>query len=201
MSDGDSDSEGGLSRWIDNPHLVDFGDQAKGLIESLYLFVWDRPLWQQAILGIGIFLGGILLSDPIEQAFALLISLAPALGGMIPNGPLSTSNRMIVFFLGVVIIHQVRRFNRLEKKVESMSPRTDGGARNRANQPNSLPIDDDRGDGDDSPGGGAIGGAIAGAALGSAYGPGGTIGGAVLGAILGDSIAKGGDEEDERRSL
>lgn len=174
--------------------LDDFIEGVKQSIGSLYRYVWDRPDWQRAIFGFAVFILGALASDPIESTFGLIFSVIPALGGLIPNGPLLASNRTIVVLVGVLFGHQVRRLNTLETKISSMSrAQTDGGTKPSEYQ--TDPFDED--DEDDTSGGGAIGGAIAGAAVGSAFGPGGTVGGAVLGAILGDSLEKSADENDD----
>lgn len=175
-------------------HLTDAKNSATRTLGAVYRAVWDRPDWQRSLLGTGVFLLGVLLSEQIQTLFDTVISIVPLGSVFATRGPFFASNRFIVAILGVTLAHQVRSLNTIRAELERMSSaRADGGTARDPYGPN--PETETGPDGDDSPGGGALGGAIAGAALGSAYGPGGTIGGAVLGAVLGDSLA---DRFDER---
>lgn len=105
--------------------------------------------------------------------------------------PAFTTGQLLITLTGVVIMQtfiQIRRFNRLNTRLETMTDflraRADGGS--------DLPPRNEHGQfksgTEGTSGGGALGGAIAGAAIGSSYGPGGALFGAVLWAIVGDEL-------------
>lgn len=202
MTGDDNDTSSGSPevRGDSESHWEDAWKYATNAVGAVYRAVWDRPDEQRAVLGVLVFLLGVLASDQIETAFDFILGLIPF--SLFPNAttPFFASNRLIVVLLTITLIHQVRKLNHIEQEAQRMSgTRADGGSPRDPRHTDHGPFDPPEGDGDasdpgvgdgddNSPGVGAVGGAIAGAALGSAYGPGGTIGGAVLGAVLGDSI-------------
>jgi hypothetical protein len=167
--------------------LKEIYDSLTNILGESYRFVNHRPDYQRAVIGIGIFVSGALVSDQIQAAFDYLLSLLPVLIQFIPEGAFFSSTRLLIILVGILFAHQVRRLNTLEAKIERMSgARPDGGFE---------PLKEDEEEG--TSGGGALGGAIAGAALGSAYGPGGTVGGFIAGAIFGDILEERANEADE----
>lgn len=205
--EGDGEHSGDLSEvWQGVKRL---GSGSKKVIGSVYALLFDRPLWQRGILSVVLFVVSQFVGDFVKNHIISFLNSLPPLGNLTPDGPLLSTDQLILLGIVVLLLYTMYKLNRIENGVEAMSGvRTDGGRPQRRTR-----SDDSRGpDGSNSGGSGegAVVGMLGGAIAGSPGGPAGALAGAVAGAFLGDALEKqseratrppsppGGRETDER---
>lgn len=185
--DGNNEISGSVEEIKDG--LGSLGESIKKIAGSTYALLFNRPPAQKAVIAPIMFFVSIFVGDFIKKKIDSALSKLPSVGEVVPDGPLFTTDQLVLLGLLAILLYSMYKLNSIENKLVDMSSaRTDGGR-----PPRSPRSANPSGSGDsdsDGTGEGAVVGLIGGAIAGSTGGPAGALAGAVAGAFIGDALEK-----------